>query len=166
MRCNQVQSKLSAFHDNELGRSESEAVRGHLLQCQSCRDSAADLRMISRSLAPPAAVPALSVDFTDRVFARIQKDPEISTTTLFLVRTRVMRWVAVAAALVVGVSALYLAAPRSSDGTLNAASEREVEMRIHEMSGSSVLNETPAAAPSRRPNVDSARTSRPNPNRK
>ncbi|MBI3819372.1 MAG: zf-HC2 domain-containing protein [Planctomycetes bacterium] len=146
MRCSQIKSKLSAFHDGELGRSEAEAVREHLLNCQPCRDEVAGLRSISRWLEPPAPAAAVSVDFTDRVFDRIHRNDEGATATRYLISLRTMRIVAVAAGVIACVSALYLAAPRSSDGTLNAASEREVEERIELMRGNdgSVVN---AAAP-------------------
>lgn len=134
MRCQQVESKLSAFHDRELGRSESEAVREHLLNCQNCRDAAAEFRSISRWLEPPAAVPAVSDDFTDRVFDKIHQNETAGAATLFVTRFRAMKFVAIAAGVILSIGAIYLAAPRSSaDGTLDAASEREVEERIHAM---------------------------------
>ncbi|MFN0206552.1 MAG: anti-sigma factor family protein [Planctomycetota bacterium] len=131
IHCKLVKTKLSAFHDGELGKSESESVREHLLNCQNCRNAAAEYRNISKWLAPDSEAPAMSVNFTDRVMERIYQETGGEAPRVLYYRSAV-RAVSMAAAIVLGVSLLYLAAPRSS-GILDAASQRDVEARIQAM---------------------------------
>lgn len=131
MLCKLVKIKLSAFHDGELGKSESESVREHLLNCQNCRNAAAEYRNLSKWLAPDSEVPAMSADFTDRLMDRIHHETGGEAPRVLYYRS-VVRTISMAAALVLGVSLLYLAAPRSP-GTLDAASQRDVEARIQAM---------------------------------
>lgn len=133
MHCKHIRPKLSAFHDHELGRSEAEAVRAHLMQCQGCRDLASDFRSIARALDPGVTPPGPAADFTDRVFARIHDDARESVVSRDAREARTVRWIAAAAALIIGLGAIYLAAPRTNSSTLDAASEKEVEKRLSEM---------------------------------
>ena len=132
MNCREARTSLSAFHDGELGRSESEAVRAHLLDCASCRREVAELRSITRSL-EPESVPKVSDGFTDAVMARLR-----SGEGAFEARAsradRDLRRLALAAVVVLSVGALFLVMPVSLSslvrGTLDAASSSDVDREI------------------------------------
>jgi anti-sigma factor RsiW len=131
MLCNQIEPLLSAYHDGELGKSESESVRQHLLDCQDCRNELSEFRNITKWLAPEGEIPAMGAGFTDRVIDRIRVETGGEAPRV-LAQRAVIRFVTIAAAVVFGVSLLYLAAPQSN-GTLDAASERDVEARMQAM---------------------------------
>jgi predicted anti-sigma-YlaC factor YlaD len=38
MKCEEIQKKLSAYQDNELGQKETELVRRHLSECRACAE--------------------------------------------------------------------------------------------------------------------------------
>jgi anti-sigma factor RsiW len=135
MRCREAQPLISAFHDGELGRSEQEAVRTHLMDCPACRAQAGDLLSISRWL-EPAEAPAVSESFTDSVMARLRAGEGLGDSYIGDERRALvsLRWLAMAAALVVAVGGMFLALPNSSSnwgrGTLDAASTNDVEKEI------------------------------------
>jgi anti-sigma factor RsiW len=43
MRCKDIQKRLSAFQDGELGPKERDLIAGHLKECQSCQGELAKL---------------------------------------------------------------------------------------------------------------------------
>jgi anti-sigma factor RsiW len=43
MRCKDIQKRLSAFQDGELGPRERDLIAGHLKECQSCQGELAKL---------------------------------------------------------------------------------------------------------------------------
>jgi anti-sigma factor RsiW len=43
MRCKDIQKRLSAFQDGELGPGERDLIAGHLEECQSCKGELAKL---------------------------------------------------------------------------------------------------------------------------
>lgn len=135
MRCREAQPLISAFHDGELGRSEQEAVRTHLMNCRACRGRAVELRSISRWL-EPEPLPAMSEGFTDGVMARLRAgegldDHDFGSDRIAWVN---LRWLTVAAALILTVGGLFLAMPNSSfnsgHGTLDAAFANDVDKEI------------------------------------
>jgi anti-sigma factor RsiW len=137
MRCRDVQSRLSAFHDGELGRSEQEAVRNHLMDCPACRARATELRSISRWLAPEAA-PASSAGFTQSVLARIRAGEGLDDLGVSEERraARSLRWLSLAAGLLLTAGGVFLAMPgpgsrgSSGDGTLDAAAANDIDKEI------------------------------------
>jgi len=50
MSCNEMQSKLNAYVERELGNEERTAVEDHLLTCPSCRQRVANLRQMTTLL--------------------------------------------------------------------------------------------------------------------
>ncbi|HKE02196.1 MAG TPA: zf-HC2 domain-containing protein [Planctomycetota bacterium] len=130
MRCTEVRVLLSSFHDGELGRSETEAVKSHLIGCARCRAMASDLRGLSRLFDRNEPVPPVSPTFTDSVFARIRVGEGLADRSA----ERAVRRLAWAAAAVLAVSAGYLALPRAvtriGATTLDAASASEVDDEI------------------------------------
>lgn len=130
MRCTEARSFLSAFIDAELGRSESEAVRAHLVDCASCRAAASDLRSLSRFFAAEDPAPRVSPGFTDAVLSRLRAGEGVAERRA----ERTVFRVILAAAAVLVLSVGYLAAPaslwtrRSPD--LEAGSRHEVEKEI------------------------------------
>jgi anti-sigma factor RsiW len=132
MRCTDVKPLISAFHDGELGRSEQEAVRSHLLDCAACRRDASELRSISRWLSPEDA-PAVSPGFTDSVMARLRAGELLEETSEAAAR-RSFVWIAAAAAVVLATGGLFLSMPARggnfASGTLDAALNGDVEREI------------------------------------
>jgi hypothetical protein len=58
MRCAQMEQKLPAFVEGDLGPAEAARCAGHLAACPACRALEADLRLLAGALAawqPPAA---------------------------------------------------------------------------------------------------------------
>lgn len=131
MLCRDARSQLSAFHDGELGRSEAEALREHLMGCPACRKEASGLRAISRWLEPEEA-PPVSAGFTDAVMARLRAGDGLVDAERRAAAT--LRWMAAAAAVLLAAGALFLALPKGtrgiSIGTLEAAPASEVEREI------------------------------------
>src|SRR4030043_2436131 len=50
MKCSKIQKKLSAYQDGELEPREQEQVRGHLLNCRTCREQFAELERVWETL--------------------------------------------------------------------------------------------------------------------
>jgi anti-sigma factor RsiW len=46
MKCRNIQKKLSAYQDGELGPREQEEVARHLLSCRGCREQFAELKRV------------------------------------------------------------------------------------------------------------------------
>ncbi len=138
LRCSHVRSRLSAFHDGELGRSETEQVRHHLMECVRCRSRASEFQSISHWLDDAAPLPAPSPAFTDSVMARIRAGEgrdggaRIDSSRELQRAERTARWIALAAAAVVLLAAGYMMAPRlfSSRGTLEAAPRSAIDALI------------------------------------
>jgi anti-sigma factor RsiW len=130
MSCRDYRSLLSAFHDGELGRSEAEEVREHLVRCLDCRRAASELRTLSRLLASVDAAPPAPAGFADAVMGRLRAGEGIAEVRA----ERVARWSALAAAAVALMSVAYVAAPRSwtrtSSGVLEAAPSKAVDEEI------------------------------------
>jgi len=130
MRCAETRSLLSPFLDGELGRSESEAVRAHLVDCARCRAEASDLRSISKFFAEDEPTPPTSPGFTDAVMSRLRSGEGLEERRA----ERVARITVLAAAAVVLLSVGFLATPRSmwkaSQPTLEAGLRGEVEREI------------------------------------
>lgn len=138
MHCREAEPLLSAFHDGELGRSEQEAVRAHLLDCPACRSRAADLRSISRWLSPEEA-PEVPGGFTDRVLARLRAGEGLDELGDERRSWRSLRWISVAAAFLLTTGSLYLAIPDARSGAfhnpfgaapLDAAATDDVDREI------------------------------------
>jgi anti-sigma factor RsiW len=130
MRCSRIRSLLSPFHDGELGRSETEEVKAHLIGCSRCRAAASDLSGLSRLFDPDEPIPQASAGFTDAVLARLRAGEGLVEARA----ERLARRIAWAAAALLTLSAGYLAMPRSAApgglDTLDAASAREVDDEI------------------------------------
>jgi predicted anti-sigma-YlaC factor YlaD len=76
LKCEQVRKILPAYLDGEVGRQESETVRRHLDECESCRAQASLLDVTWETLdhgKPPARV-HIPDDFTEKVMARLETD--------------------------------------------------------------------------------------------
>ena len=50
MRCNEIQDRLSAVIDGELGSNERSAVEQHLAQCSACREAMTELQSLDVQL--------------------------------------------------------------------------------------------------------------------
>jgi anti-sigma factor RsiW len=50
MKCTQVQNRLSAFQDGELGPQEAKRVSEHLENCPACRDRYAEMEKVWQAL--------------------------------------------------------------------------------------------------------------------
>jgi anti-sigma factor RsiW len=161
MNCRDVRSHLSAFHDHELGRSESEAVRAHLLDCAGCRREASALRAISGWL-EPADVPQVSEGFTDAVMARLRSGEAAVPRGAEVERmARALRWMAIAALAILAVGALFLAMPQSltsfTGGTLDAASSSDVDREIERNNALAHDGGPGVAVPASKPAANRAR---------
>ena len=55
-----VRPLLGAYHDGELGESQSRRVEAHLRRCQACRDELAILRRLSAVIATSPPAPTLT----------------------------------------------------------------------------------------------------------
>ncbi|MBL8693313.1 MAG: zf-HC2 domain-containing protein [Planctomycetes bacterium] len=134
MRCSHVRSRLSAFHDGELGRSEAEEVRAHLMDCRACRGAASELRTMSSWIDPQEPVPAMSAGFTDAVMARLHAPAESEDEAQALPVLALARWISIAAGVVAAVSLASLFGPARplSSGTLDAAPRSAIERAIRE----------------------------------
>lgn len=74
MTCNQVDSRLSAFLDQELTRTEAAAVRAHLHDCETCALALAEMTFLKECLAARPE-PEIPVGFEDRLVRAVFEKP-------------------------------------------------------------------------------------------
>lgn len=79
MTCNNIQSLLSSYLDQELSSGEMFAVRRHLQNCADCAEEFEAISVVKRMIGE-APVPEPSADFEDRlvasVMAKVQPAPK------------------------------------------------------------------------------------------
>lgn len=76
MNCNHIESRLSAYVDQELSRSESAMVRAHLHDCEQCSEIATTLTRVKELLAAQPEVEA-PVGFEDRLVRAVFNEPVV-----------------------------------------------------------------------------------------
>lgn len=95
MDCSHVKSLLSGYVDGELGLGESESVRVHLADCQSCSSEEIALKALS------TAVKKVQLQTAPHVLrARWQPAPEARSPRPTLMIGKAQAWLGIAAALV------------------------------------------------------------------
>jgi anti-sigma factor RsiW len=75
MRCKDIQKRLSAFQDGELGPRERDLIAGHLKECQSCQG---ELAKLERAWVALEGLPAIrpEPDFYRQVVRKINESYE------------------------------------------------------------------------------------------
>jgi hypothetical protein len=104
MTCSKYHRLLSRFLDRELSTWEAAEVEGHLAQCDSCRALLGHWRLQGARLRDHLRGHALGEDFVRKVVQiEALRKREASLTSPGAVRRRLVRWLPVAAAVIVAI---------------------------------------------------------------
>src|SRR5690625_3042367 len=99
-----LDSWLSAYVDEELAAPDAERVESHLLECESCAQSVADIEEMRNALAVPAISP--SQQLIDRLrYIEYSEEPPPEMSEAQTKDRRTKKWRQRAAASLVGVAA-------------------------------------------------------------
>ena len=72
MHCNEIQSRLSVFLDDELEPEIRQLVKGHINKCVECREALKALQRVDRRIKDFPSIPAPE-GFSDQVMLRAGK---------------------------------------------------------------------------------------------
>lgn len=112
MNCKHIESRLSAFIDQELSRAEHSQVRAHIHDCEACAVALAQLTQIKNLMAarPEVEVP---LGFEDRLVCAVFEQPTRAP------RRFVLAWAGTAAFAIAFVGAWgYLQSSSAEDSEL------------------------------------------------
>jgi anti-sigma factor RsiW len=82
MLCQEIETNLLDYHDNVLPPSQRAEVEAHLAGCADCRVFAQELRKLDAALSTVVKVPALSEDFDQLLYRRVQLSSPLSGAAL------------------------------------------------------------------------------------
>lgn len=74
MNCEEFESRILDYQDNQLNPGECGIVEEHLVSCPDCRTLAEQLQKLDATLARSARIPALPLDFKSRLRERIRSE--------------------------------------------------------------------------------------------
>lgn len=77
MTCKQIESRLSAYVDQELSRSESSLIRAHLHECEACAEVANALARVKDLLSAQPEIEA-PFGFEDRLVRAVFDQPVVA----------------------------------------------------------------------------------------
>lgn len=75
MSCEEIESRILDYNENQVSPAQREEVEAHLAGCADCRMFTRQLRQLDATLSAGVKVPALPADFDRRLQARIQAAP-------------------------------------------------------------------------------------------
>jgi anti-sigma factor RsiW len=75
MSCQEIESLILDYQENQLTPARWQAVETHLAGCAGCQAFARHLQQLDAALSRGVKVPALSADFDRRLWERIQSAP-------------------------------------------------------------------------------------------
>jgi anti-sigma factor RsiW len=121
MNCRNCEQLLSAYLDNELGGDQMLKLRGHLAECNCCREELEQLRELKAML---ASVPSIEprAGFEERLSARVFEIP--------VQRSNRLAWAAVslaAAACVFAILSTQFTKPDTSSQNLVSNSQTTLQ---------------------------------------
>jgi hypothetical protein len=79
MSCEEIESQILDYQENQLAPARRAEVEAHLAGCAGCRTFARQLRQLDAALSASVKVPALSAGFDQRLQGRIEAVPVVWT---------------------------------------------------------------------------------------
>jgi anti-sigma factor RsiW len=75
MLCEEIENRILDFQENQLSAAQRAEVESHLAGCANCRLLAQRLHRLDATLRANVKVPALSADFEQRLWERVEAAP-------------------------------------------------------------------------------------------
>jgi anti-sigma factor RsiW len=77
MLCEELENRIPDYLEDRLSPAQREEVQAHLAGCAQCRTLAQQLHQLDAALSAEIRIPELSIDFEQRLRARIQAAPAV-----------------------------------------------------------------------------------------
>ncbi|WP_068964370.1 zf-HC2 domain-containing protein [Desulfosporosinus sp. BG] len=91
MECQESLERISEYIDGELGETEYEEIRVHLLSCQNCQNMAREFQMLQERVQQSLEITPIPIDLEQRILISIKREQaRISKQRVFTIITLVL----------------------------------------------------------------------------